>query len=238
MSATPRGAPRIAIPPSGLARRVTGGLGVAFGVVLVASVATGAGVPGSDATGSAVELFAIDNYHRLQVSLVLAVLAWFLFALFAGVLASRIRRVDDATGEVWGPGFAVGAAGAAALALAAVAVQGTYQGLSHAGAAPPQILELFRISHALDAVSGAVLAAALVAVGISAVLNGTIPAALGGLALVVAVLAGVGAGGAATARTSLGTVSMITALALAVWAGAVGVWMLAWPEAPSAQAAP
>jgi hypothetical protein len=209
-----------------LARRITGGLGVAFSVVMVASLATGVGLPGSDATGATVELYAIDHYHRLQLSLALAVVAWFLWALFAGALASWLRRVDDATGDVWAPAFVIGSAGAAVLALAAVGVQGAYQGLSHSGALPAQVLELFRVSHSLAAVGGALLAAALVAIGISGVLNAGVPAGLGGLAFVVAVLAAVGAGGAATARTSLGTITIVATIALVVWAAAVSVWLL------------
>ena len=222
--------------PSTPARGITGGLGLAFAVVMAASLITGAGVPGSDATGSAVELYAIDHYHRLQLALALAVVAWFLFALFAGALASWLHRVDDATGDVWAPGFVIGSAGAAVLALAAVAVQGAYQGLSHAGALPAQILELFRISHSLAAVAGALLAAALVAIGISGVLNASVPSGLGGLAFVVAALAAVGAGGSATARTSLGTVTTVATIALVVWAAGVSVWMLVRSEPAPGQA--
>lgn len=225
-------------PFSRAARRLTGAMGSAAGVVLAIALVARVGTPGSDATGTDVELFVIHHYHRLQAASAISVLALFLLALFAGALAGRLRRVDDATGDVWAPCFGVGAAGALALSGASVAAQGTYQELSHSGAVPQEILELYHLSNGLAAGSGAFLAAALASVALSGVLNGTIPVPLSWLGALGAAVALVSAGGVATSRTTFGILAIAALVILVIWTLAVGLWLLVGGEVPDQAVSP
>ena len=221
-------------PPSGPApgatgstvRRITGATGAAFVVSLALSLLVGGVGPGTDATGAAVELYAINHYHAEQASLMLGALAAFFFLIFAGHLYGRLRRADGVTGESWAPTFLLGAVGTAALELAAEAVQAAYQELSHSGALPAQVLELFRIDNGLLAASGITLAVALVSAGISGLLNGSIPVPLAWLALVASLVALVSVGGLGTARTTFGAVSDASAALLLAWVLGVSGWLL------------
>lgn len=213
-----------------LVRRITGWVGVAFAVAAALSLATAGAAPGTDATGAAVELYAIDHYHAQQASLMLDTLGSFLFLIFAGNLAARLRRADAITGESWGPIFLIGSVGGVVLRLSADALQGAYQELSHSGAVPAQILELFHVRNGLVAASGAALAAGLAAVGVSGILNGSIPVPLAWVALVAGGVYLVGVGGLGTARTTFGLVALVASVLLLVWVLAVSLWLLSGPD--------
>ena len=157
----------------------------------------------------------------------------FLFALFAGGVTTHLLRVDDATGDSWAPGFAIGAAGFVSLWLSALAVQGAYQGLGHEGQLPPLIFELFRVAQALGSAAGVLLGVLLVAVGVSGMLNGTIPVPLAALGLLDAVVAVVSGGGVATARGTFGTLQVVSLILFAVFVALVSVWMIVSPAEES-----
>ena len=217
-----------------ISRRVTAGFGLAFSLALAAAIAAAWGRPGSDATGTQVDLFIIGHYHSLQASLALGALAGFLFALFAGGVTTHLLRVDDATGDSWAPGFAVGAAGFVALWMASLSVQGAYQGLGHEGQLPPLIFELFRVAGALASAGGVMLGVLLVALGVSGMLNGTIPVPLAALGLLDAVVAVISGGGVATARSTFGTLQVVALIVLAVFVALVSLWLWLSPvEQPS-----
>ena len=216
-------------PFTRISRRVTAGFGLAFSAAVVAAVVAAWGRPGSDATGTQLDLFIISHYHSLQASLVFGALAAFLFALFAGGVTTHLLRVDDATGDSWAPGFAVGSAGFVTLWLAALAVQGAYQGLAHQGELPPLIFELFRVAQALASAGGVLLGVLLVAIGVSGMLNGTIPVPLAGLGLLDAVVGVLSGGGLATARSTFGTLQVVALVVLAAFVALVSVWLLIRP---------
>ncbi|HEX5266728.1 MAG TPA: hypothetical protein VFW24_08130, partial [Acidimicrobiales bacterium] len=132
---------------SATGRRLTGSFGLVFVLALAASLATAHGSPGSDSGGFAVEIYVLHHYHSLQVSVALAAVAVVFLGLFAGGVATQLRRADEATGDPWAPAFTVGAAGTAVLLVAAAAAQGAYQEMSHSGAIPEQVQEVFRLSN-------------------------------------------------------------------------------------------
>ncbi|HEV2369430.1 MAG TPA: hypothetical protein VGR90_06115 [Acidimicrobiales bacterium] len=216
-------------PFSGISRRITAGFGIGFAVFLAAALGAAWGRPGTDSTDTQVEVFIIGHYHGLQASLGLGALAVLLFALFASGLTTHLLRADDATGDSWAPGFAIGAAGFLTLWTAALAVQGAYQGLAHNGQLPPLILELFRVANTLASGGGLFLGALLTAAGVSGLLNGTIPVPLAALGLVDAVVALASVGGLATARSTFGTLQIVALVVLAVWALLVSVWLIVTP---------
>ena len=220
---------------STVARRLTGSFGLVFVVALAASLATAAGAPGTDTPASAVELYVQHHYHSLQVSVALAAVAVLFLCLFAGGVATHLRRADEATGDPWAPAFIVGAAGTAALLTASVAAQGAYQELSHVGAVPDQVHELFLLSNGMLAAAGLFVAVALAAAGTSGVLNGSIPAPLSWLGLLTALVGLVGAGGLGTTRNVFGTLDLITLILLEVWSLGVSVWLVTGPEPGRAQ---
>lgn len=217
-------------PFTRMSRRVTAGFGLAFFVVLAAAIAMAWGRPGSEGTGTQVELFVLGHYHHLQASLALGGLAAFLFALFSGGIATHLLRVDDATGDSWAPGFVVGAAGFVILQVAGLALQGAYQSLAHQGELPPLILDLFRVQNALGSASGVFLGVMLVALGVSGVLNGTIPVPLAALGLLDAAVAGLGAAGLATIRATFGTLQIVALVGLGLFVALVSVWLVMSPD--------
>lgn len=232
----PNGSPVGATSPT--VRLITAGTGVGFVASLVLSLLIGGIAPGTDSTGTTVELYAINHYHAEQASLMLGALAAFFFLLFAGHLYGRLRRADAATGDSWAPTFLLGAVGTAVLQLAAEALQAAYQELSHSGAVPAQVLELFRVDNGLIAASGITLAVALVSAGVSGLLNGSVPVPLSWLALVTSLVALVGVGGLGTARTSFGSLDDAASALLLVWVLAVSGWLLRVGDRPAPPASP
>ena len=220
---------------STVTRRLTGSFGLVFVLALAASLATAEGAPGPDTSGYAVELYVVHHYHSLQVSVALAAVAVLFLALFAGGVASHLRRADDATGDPWAPVFVVGAAGAAVLLIAAVAAQGAYQEMSHSGSIPEQVQALFRLSNGLLAASGLFIAVLLAAAGTSGVLNGAIPAPLSWLGLFTALVGLVSAGGLGTTRNAFGTLGLVTLILFEAWSLGISVWLLTGPELGRAQ---
>jgi len=216
-------------PFTRMSRRVTAGFGLAFVVVMAGAVVSAWGRPGSDSNGTQVDLFVIGHYHALQVSLGLGALAVFLFALFAGGIATHLLRVDDATGDSWAPGFTIGAAGFLTLWMASLAVQGAYQGLAHEGQLPPLIFELFRVASSLGAAANVLLGVLLVALGVSGILNGTIPVPLAALGMLDAAAALLSGGGVATARTTFGLLQVAALIVLAVFVALVSIWLIVSP---------
>ena len=215
---------------STVARRLTGSFGLVFVLALAASLATAGGAPGTDSTGFAVELYVVHHYHSLQVSVALAAMAVLFLALFAGGVATHLRRADEATGDPWAPVFVVGAAGTAVLLIAAVAIQGAYQEMSHSGSIPEQVQALFRVSNGLLAASGLFIAVLLAAAGTSGVLNGSIPVPLSWLGLFTALVGLVGAGGLGTTRNAFGTLELVTLILFEVWSLAMSLWFVMAPE--------
>lgn len=215
---------------STVARRLTGSFGLVFVLAMAASLATAEGAPGTDTPGFAVELYVIRHYHLLQVSVALAAVAGLFLALFAGGVATHLRRADEATGDPWAPAFGVGAAGTAVLLIAAVAAQGVYQEMAHTGAVPEQVVELFHLSNGLLAGSGLFIAVLLAAAGTSGVLNGSIPAPLSWLGLFTALVGLVSAGGMGTTRNAFGTLELVTLILFEVWSLGLSLWLVMGPE--------
>ena len=215
---------------STVSRRLTGSFGLVFVLALAASLATAEGAPGSDSTGFAVELYVVHHYHSLQVSVALAAVAVLFLALFAGGVATHLRRADEATGDPWAPVFVVGAAGTAVLLIAAVATQGAYQEMSHSGSIPEQVQALFRVSNGLLAASGLFIAVLLAAAGTSGVLNGSIPVALSWLGLFTALVGLVSAGGLGTSRNAFGTLELVALILFEVWSLGLSMWFVMGPE--------
>lgn len=205
--------------------------GLAFSVFGLASVLVRIAAPGTDATATSVELYVVRHYHSAQVSIVLSAVALLLFALFSGHLSARIRRADASTGDSWAPCFLIGAAGLVVLDLAAVAAQGAYQELSHLGAYPTEIADVYHVDNGLAAASGILLAVMLVSVGMSGLLNGTVPVPLSWLALVTALIALVGAGGMGTSRSTFGTLGVISQILWMLWSLGVSLWLLLGTDA-------
>lgn len=212
------------------ARRLTGAFGLVFVLALAGSLAAAAGAPGNDTGGFAVELYVVHHYHALQASVALAAVAVLFFSLFAGGLATQLRRADDAIGDAWAPGFVVGTAGTAVLLLGAVAVQGAYQEMSHSGSIPEQVQALFRVSNGLLAAAGLFLAVLLVTAGTSGLLNGTIPAPLAWFGMFSALVAVVSAGGLGSSRTTFGTLELVTLILFELWSLAVSLWLVIGPD--------
>jgi hypothetical protein len=216
-------------------RRTAGVAGIAFVVTLVVTVILTGASPGTDSTGDRVELYAINHYHSLQGALVFGALAALSFMVFAGQLSARLRKADAAAGDSWAPTFLLGAAGTVMLQLAALAVQGGYQELSHSGALPGTVLELFRAANGLLAASGAPLAVMLVSISVSGLLNGTVPVPLAWLGALTATVALVSVGGVGTARTSFGVLYDASTLLLLVWVLAVSLWLLLRRDEPAVE---
>ena len=220
---------------STLVRRLTGSFGLVFVLALAASLATAHGTPGTDSSGSVVELYVVRHYHSLQVSVALAAVAVLFLGLFAGGVATHLRRADEATGDAWAPTVVVGAAGTAVLLIAALAAQGAYQEMSHIGALPELVQELFRLSNGLLAASGVFIALFLAGAGTSGVLNGSLPAPLSWLGLFTALVGLVSAGGLGTTRNVFGTLGLIALILFEVWSLGVSLWLLSKPEPGRAQ---
>ena len=200
--------------------------GVAFFAVGVVATVIRMLAPGTDATGSQVELYVIRNYHSEQAFIVLNALALALFVIFAGHLSARVRRADASVGDSWAPSFQLGAAGVVVLGLAATAAQGGYQELAHSGAVPAEVLDIYHVANGLASGSGLLLATMLVSVGLSGLLNGTIPVPLSWLALASALVGLVGAGGIGTARSTFGTLGVVSQFLWLLWTLGVSVWLL------------
>ena len=209
---------------------MTGAFGVVFVLALAASMAAAAGAPGTDSVGVTVELFVIRHYHALQASLALQVVAVVFLCLFTGGLAGYLKRADEAIGDSWAPGFTVGAAGLAVLLAASAAAQGAYQEMSHSGAVPEQVQELFRVSNDLAAVAGLFLAVLLATLGTSGILNGTVPVPLAWFGLLDGLVGLVGAGGIGTTRNALGTLEFVALVLFLVWSLGLSIWLLAVPD--------
>ena len=208
-------------------RRTTGVAGIAFFALgAVATVLRLLG-PGNDASGTQVESYVIEHYHAQQASIVLGAAALFAFVIFAGHLSARIRRADAAVGDSWTPSYLIGAAGVVILGLAAAAGQGAYQELAHETALPIEVLDVYHVATGLASASALALAAMLVSIGLSGLLNGTIPVPLSWLALVTSVVAIVAGGGIGTSRTTFGILVIVADVLWLAWTLGVSVWLLA-----------
>ncbi|HET6794378.1 MAG TPA: hypothetical protein VFH45_08060 [Acidimicrobiales bacterium] len=220
-------------------RRTTGIVGVALFAVGVVATVIHLLAPGTDAGPSVVELYVLGHYHTQQAGVVLQAAELVLFVIFAGHLSARVRRADAAAGDSWTPPFLIGAAGVAALSMAAVGAQGAYQELSHSQALPAEVSDIYHLANGLAAGSGLLLAVMLLAVGVSALLNGTVPVPLAWVALATAGVGVVAAGGIGTARTTFGILSSVQSLMFLGWALGVSTWLLLTEEpAPPSLAAP
>ncbi|MHB1855791.1 MAG: hypothetical protein ACYCS2_12125 [Acidimicrobiales bacterium] len=207
-------------------RRTTGVAGIAFFALgAVATVLRLLG-PGNDASGPQVESYVIEHYHAQQASIVLEAAALFAFVIFAGHLFARVRRADAAVGDSWSPSYLMGAAGVVILGLAAAAGQGAYQELAHETALPIEVLDLYHLATGLASASALALAAMLISIGLSGLLNGTIPVPLSWLALATSVVGIVAAGGLGTSRTTFGILVSIDDFLWLAWTLGVSVWLL------------
>ena len=225
------GAPTgVALAPIGattaVVRRTTGVAGIAFFALGAVATVLRMLAPGSDASGSQVELYVIQHYHAQQAAIVLEAGALFAFVIFAGNLFARIRRADAAAGDSWAPSYLIGATGVVVLGLAAAAARGGYQELAHETALPPEVLDVYHVASGLASASALALAAMLVSIGLSGLLNGTIPVPLSWLALVTAVVGVVAGGGIATSRTTFGILGVIADFLWLAWTLGVSVWLL------------
>ncbi|MHB1445326.1 MAG: hypothetical protein ACYCZV_06690 [Acidimicrobiales bacterium] len=212
---------------SAVVRRTTGVAGIAFFALGAVATVLRLLAPGNNASGSQVELYVIQHYHVQQVSLVVGAAALFAFVIFAGHLSARIRRADAAVGDSWAPSYLIGATGVVILGLAAAAAQGGYQELAHQAALPIEVLDVYHVFTGLASASVLALAAMLVSIGLSGLLNGTIPVPLSWLALVTAVVGIVAAGGIGTSRTTFGILVVIADFLWLAWTLGVSVWLLA-----------
>ena len=211
-------------------RRTTGVVGVALFAVGVVATVIHMLAPGTDAASPTVEVYVLAHYHVQQLGVVLQALMLVLFVIFVGHLSARVRRADAAAGDSWTPPFLIGAAGTASLGLAAAGAQGAYQELAHTEALPPEISDVFHIANGLAAGTGLMLAMMLLAVGVSALLNGTVPVPLAWVALATAVVGAAAAGGIGTSRTTFGLLRSIELLMFLGWALGVSGWLLLGDE--------
>jgi len=208
-------------------RRTTGVAGIAFFALATVATVLRLLAPGNDASGSQVELYVLRHYHAQQASIVLGAAALFAFVIFAGHLSARIRRADAVVGDSWAPSYLIGATGVVILGLAAAAAQGGYQELAHQTALPIEVLDVYHLYTGLASASTLALAAMLVSIGLSGLLNGTIPVPLSWLALVTAVVGIVAGGGIGTSRTTFGILVVIADFLWLAWTLGVSVWLLA-----------
>ena len=207
-------------------RRTTGVAGIAFFALGAVATVLRLLAPGNDAPGSQTELYVLHHYHAQQASIVLEAAALFAFVIFAGHLSARIRRADAAVGDSWTPSYLMGASGVVILGLAATAAQGAYQELSHETSLPNEVLDLYHLYTGLASASALALAVMLVSIGLSGLLNGTIPVPLSWLGLVTAVVGIVAAGGIGTSRTTFGILVVTADFLWLAWTLGVSVWLL------------
>ena len=213
-------------------RRTTGIAGVALFAVGVVAAVIHLLAPGTDAGPSVVELYVLDHYHTQQAGVVLQAAALVLFVIFAGHLSARVRRADATAGDSWTPPFLIGAGGVATLGMATIAAQGAYQELSHSQALPPEVSDIYHLANGLASGSGLLLSLMLLAVGVSALLNGTVPVPLAWVALATSGVGVVAAGGIGTARTTFGILNSVQSLMFLGWVLGVSAWLLLTDEPP------
>ena len=213
-------------------RRTTGIVGLALFAVGVVATVIHLLAPGTDAGPSVVELYVLGHYHTQQAGVVLQAAALVLFVIFVGHLSARVRRADAAAGDSWTPPFLIGAGGVAGLGTATVAATGAFEELSHSQALPLEVSDLYHLANGLAAGSGLLLSVMLLAVGISALLNGTVPIPLAWLALATAGVGVVAAGGIGTARTTFGILNSVQSLMFLGWVLGLSAWLLRTEEPP------
>jgi hypothetical protein len=215
-------------------RRTTGIAGLALFIVGVVGTVIHLLGPGTDATGSTVDVYVLAHYHVQQLGVVLDAATMVMFVIFSGHLSARVRRADAAAGDSWGPVFLIAAAGTAGLGLAAAAARAGYQELAHAQAIPAQILDVYHVATGLSSAAGLMLAVMLFSIGASSLLNGTVPVPLAWAALATSVVGVVAGGGVATARTTFGILDGVESLMFLGWTLGVSGWLLLTEEPPPA----